>query len=79
MAEAENSRREAFEEALRRGKAEKDAIESIRRVNFWAFSIKHPHFLLCSLLWLFLPIKICLLSYFEIIEHRYLVMKEGSS
>lgn len=35
MAEAENSRREAFEEALRRGKAEKDAIEAIRRVKFW--------------------------------------------
>ncbi|KAK9202323.1 hypothetical protein WN944_017533 [Citrus x changshan-huyou] len=33
MAEAENSRREAFEEALRRGKAEKDAIESIRRAK----------------------------------------------
>lgn len=78
MAEAETSRQEAFEEALRLGKAEKDAIESIHRVKFWAFSIKHPPFCSSSL-WLFLPIKICLFSYFEIIEHRYLVMKEGSS
>lgn len=34
MAEARNSRREAFEESVRRGQAEKDAIEAIRRVNF---------------------------------------------
>ncbi|KAJ0113486.1 hypothetical protein Patl1_00456 [Pistacia atlantica] len=33
MAEAENSRREAFAEALRRGKAEKDAIEAFRRAK----------------------------------------------
>ncbi|XP_022757361.1 U-box domain-containing protein 33-like isoform X2 [Durio zibethinus] len=33
MAEAENSRREAFEEAVRRAKAEKDALEAIRRVK----------------------------------------------
>ena len=34
MAEAENSRREAFEESMRRRKAEKDAIDAVRRVNF---------------------------------------------
>lgn len=33
MVEAENSRREAFQESLRRSKAEKDAIEAIRRVR----------------------------------------------
>ncbi|KAK9273562.1 hypothetical protein L1049_018372 [Liquidambar formosana] len=33
MAEAENARREAFEETVRRGKAEKDAIEAIRRAK----------------------------------------------
>ena len=33
MAEAENARREVFQEADRRGKAEKDAIEAMRRVN----------------------------------------------
>ncbi|OMP00407.1 hypothetical protein COLO4_12716 [Corchorus olitorius] len=33
MAEAANSRREAFEEAVRRAKAEKDALEAIRRVK----------------------------------------------
>jgi hypothetical protein len=33
MAEAENARREAFQEADRRGKAEKNAIEAMRRVN----------------------------------------------
>lgn len=34
MAEAESSRREAFEESIRRRKAEKNAIEAIRRVKF---------------------------------------------
>lgn len=34
MVQAESSRREAFEEAVRRGKAEKDAIEAIHRVKF---------------------------------------------
>uniref|UniRef100_A0A5B6YL82 RING-type E3 ubiquitin transferase n=1 Tax=Davidia involucrata TaxID=16924 RepID=A0A5B6YL82_DAVIN len=33
MVEAENSRREAFEESIRRRKAEKDAIEAIRRAK----------------------------------------------
>lgn len=33
MAEAENAKREAFEEALRRGKAEKDVIDAMRRVK----------------------------------------------
>ncbi|GAV81731.1 Pkinase domain-containing protein/U-box domain-containing protein [Cephalotus follicularis] len=33
MTEAENSRREAFEEAIRRGKAEKGAIEAIRKAK----------------------------------------------
>ncbi|KAL6323104.1 hypothetical protein AAG906_027365 [Vitis piasezkii] len=33
MVEAENSRREAFQESLRRSKAEKDAIEAIRRAK----------------------------------------------
>ncbi|XP_059651393.1 U-box domain-containing protein 33 isoform X2 [Cornus florida] len=33
MAEAENSKREAFEESIRRRKAEKDAIEAIRRAK----------------------------------------------
>lgn len=35
MAEAENSRRDAFEEAFKRGRAEKDAIEAIRKVKSW--------------------------------------------
>ncbi|KAK9910410.1 hypothetical protein M0R45_034375 [Rubus argutus] len=33
MAEAENAKREAFEEALRRGKAEKDVIDAMRRAK----------------------------------------------
>jgi hypothetical protein len=33
MAEAENARREAFQESARRRKAEKVAIEAIRRVK----------------------------------------------
>ncbi|KAJ1403529.1 Serine/threonine-protein kinase, active site [Sesbania bispinosa] len=33
MAEAENARRDAFQETLRRGKAEKDAIDAIRRTK----------------------------------------------
>lgn len=33
MAEADNSRRDAFEESIRRRKAEKDAIEAIRRAK----------------------------------------------
>ncbi|KAK8979925.1 hypothetical protein V6N11_066124 [Hibiscus sabdariffa] len=44
MAEATNSRREAFEEAMRRAKAEKDALEAIRRVkaseNLYAQELK---------------------------------------
>jgi hypothetical protein len=32
-AEASNARREAFQETINRGKAEKDAINAIRRVN----------------------------------------------
>lgn len=34
MEEAENARREAFEDSARRGKAEKVAIEAMRRVKF---------------------------------------------
>ena len=34
MSEAENSRREAFEESMRRRKAEKEAMEAIRKVGF---------------------------------------------
>lgn len=34
MAEAENSKRDAFEESIRHRKAEKYAIEAKRRVNF---------------------------------------------
>ncbi|KAJ4843644.1 hypothetical protein Tsubulata_020159 [Turnera subulata] len=34
MAEAANSRREAFDEAVRRSKAEKEAIEAIRKAKF---------------------------------------------
>lgn len=33
MAEAHNATRHAYQETFRRGKAEKDAIESIRRVT----------------------------------------------
>ncbi|PQQ17296.1 hypothetical protein Pyn_08764 [Prunus yedoensis var. nudiflora] len=33
MAEAENAKREAFQEGIRRGKAEKDAIDAIRRAK----------------------------------------------
>lgn len=33
MAEADNSKRDAFDESIRRRKAEKDAIEAKRRVN----------------------------------------------
>ncbi|KAJ7951146.1 putative U-box domain-containing protein kinase family protein [Quillaja saponaria] len=33
MAEAENARREAYQETLRRGKAEKDAIEAMRKAK----------------------------------------------
>ena len=35
MAEARNARREAFQETVKRGKAEKDAIDAIRRVFFY--------------------------------------------
>lgn len=37
MAEADNSKRDAFEESIRRRKAEKDAIEAKRRVKFKSF------------------------------------------
>lgn len=40
VAEAENSRREAFEESQKRRKAEKEAIEARRRVTFNPFCIK---------------------------------------
>jgi hypothetical protein len=40
MEDAENARREAFQESERCGKAKKDAIEAMRRVklylSFWA-------------------------------------------
>ncbi|XP_028103297.1 U-box domain-containing protein 33-like isoform X4 [Camellia sinensis] len=42
MVEAENSRREAFEESKRRRKAEKDAIDAIRRVNILS-KLRHPN------------------------------------
>lgn len=35
MVEAENARRDAYEETIRRGKAEKDAIDAIRRVTIF--------------------------------------------
>lgn len=35
MAEAENARREAFQEAERCGKAKKDAIDAMRRVKLY--------------------------------------------
>lgn len=35
MAEADNSKREAFEESIKRRKAEKAAIDAIRRVKFY--------------------------------------------
>lgn len=37
MAEAEYARQEAFQEAARRGRAEKDAIDSIQRVKLMSF------------------------------------------
>lgn len=37
MTEAENAKRDAFEESIRRRKAEKDAIDAKRRVNFTFF------------------------------------------
>lgn len=47
MAEADNSKRDAFEESLRRRKAEKAAIEAKRRVK--TIQLKnHYHFLLRS-------------------------------
>lgn len=45
LAEAENSKKEAFQEAVRRGKAEKDAIDAIRRAKaseiLYAEELKH--------------------------------------
>ncbi|PON92089.1 GPCR kinase [Trema orientale] len=45
FAEAENAKREAFHEAVRRGKAEKDAIDAIRRAkateSLYAEELKH--------------------------------------
>lgn len=38
MSEAENAKQEAFQEALRRRRAEKDAVDAIRRVKFISFS-----------------------------------------
>lgn len=35
FAEAESAKREAFDEAVRRGKAEKDAIDAIRWVSLF--------------------------------------------
>ena len=37
MAEAENATRNAYQETFRRGKAEKEAIEAIRKVTFLFF------------------------------------------
>ena len=37
MGEAENARRDAYQETIRRGKAEKEAIEAIRKVTFLFF------------------------------------------
>lgn len=44
-AEAGNSRKEAYEESVRRKKAEKDVIDSIRRVKFLTVSVSFffPH------------------------------------
>lgn len=42
MAEAENAKREAFEESIRRGKAEKDAIDAIRRVMRFSWHLIIP-------------------------------------
>lgn len=42
MAEAEKSRRDAYEESIRRRKAEKDAIEAIRRVNISQYAHFFP-------------------------------------
>lgn len=39
MAEAENFQREAYEESVRRKKAEKDVIDAIRRVKFLKYII----------------------------------------
>lgn len=36
--EAENAKREAFNEAVKRRRAEKDAIDAIRRVNIFSFT-----------------------------------------
>lgn len=44
MAEADNSKQDAFEESLRRRKAEKDAIEAKRRVNFVSLSCINQNF-----------------------------------
>ena len=39
MEEVENSRREAFEESVRRRKAEKEAIDAFRRVSIYSLGI----------------------------------------
>ena len=45
MAEAENSRREAFEESTRLRKAKKDAIDAVRRVSFLLYAVVSFSFL----------------------------------
>lgn len=41
MAEAENATRHAYQETFRRGRAEKDAIEAIRRVTVLLWSASY--------------------------------------
>lgn len=41
MSEANNATRHAYQETFRRGKAEKDAIEAIRRVTVLFLCIKY--------------------------------------
>lgn len=41
VAEAETARREAFEESIKRRKAEKDAIEARRRVIYSFYILRH--------------------------------------
>ena len=43
MSEAENARREAFEESMRRRKAEKEAMEAIRKVGFQNLTLQSSH------------------------------------
>jgi len=43
MSEAENARREAFKESMRRRKAEKEAMEAIRKVGFQNITLQSSH------------------------------------